>query len=115
MAFEITSAYGSVGLSFGIPGQVYSLSGGMTNLGKCVIIGIMWLGKHRGLPSSKDEVIDFEMLKYCSACRYDQYEFNEEQRLMKDIKAKVPVDESLVNTASEMKEKASDEDTIIVE
>jgi Trk-type K+ transport system membrane component len=67
--FEIISAYGNVGLSFGMPGEDYSLVGAFTTLGKFVIICIMWLGKHRGLPSSQDDVIDFNFSKYKLACR----------------------------------------------
>jgi Trk-type K+ transport system membrane component len=71
--FEIISAYGNVGLSLGVPGQVISLSGAFTPAGKCMIIFIMWLGKHRGLPSSSDEVVDFKCEDYLSACRYFEY------------------------------------------
>ena len=71
--FEIISAYGNVGLSLGVPGQVISLSGTFSPIGKCVIIFIMWLGKHRGLPSKDDEVIDFRCDDYLSACRYFDY------------------------------------------
>lgn len=67
--FEIISAYGNVGLTFGMPGEDYSLVGGMTSLGKFIIICVMWLGKHRGLPSSNDDVIDFTFSKYKIACR----------------------------------------------
>ena len=67
--FEIISAYGNVGLTFGMPGEDYSLVGGMTSLGKFIIICVMWLGKHRGLPSSNDDVIDFAFSKYKIACR----------------------------------------------
>lgn len=70
--FEIISGYGNVGLSLGVPGQVYSLSGAMTVTGKLVIVLVMWLGKHRGLPSAKDEVVDFAWERYLSACRYDR-------------------------------------------
>jgi hypothetical protein len=65
--FEIISAYGNVGLSLGYPDVNYSLSGTMSVLGKLVIISVMLLGKHRGLPASDDEVIDFkvENLRKC--------------------------------------------------
>ena len=68
--FEIVSAYGNVGLSLGVPGQVYSLSGAMSSTGKAVMIAMMWLGKHRGLPSAKDEVVDFGWDRYLVACRF---------------------------------------------
>jgi Trk-type K+ transport system membrane component len=59
IAFEMISAYGSVGLSLGIPGQLYCLVGQMSGFGKFVIVLIMFLGKHRGLPNQNDEVINF--------------------------------------------------------
>lgn len=58
--FEMISAYGCVGLTFGIPGECVALSGVLSTSGKLVIISLMVLGKHRGLPSSEDEVIDFK-------------------------------------------------------
>eukprot|EP01040_Poterioochromonas_malhamensis_P006498 gene6498-6998_t len=51
--FEMISAYGAVGLTLGIPGKSYSLSGQMSNF-----------GKHRGLPNQDDEVIDFTFEKF---------------------------------------------------
>lgn len=72
IAFEIISAYGSVGLSMGIPGQAYSLSGAMTSFGKLVMIAVMVLGKHRGLPSSSDEVMDYSFEEYKRAWHYEE-------------------------------------------
>jgi Trk-type K+ transport system membrane component len=65
--FEVVSAYSSVGLSFGVPGKPYSLSGELTSLGKFVIICMMWMGKHRGLPNRNDPVIDFTFDKFQKA------------------------------------------------
>jgi Trk-type K+ transport system membrane component len=67
MIFEVVSAYSSVGLSFGVPGKPYSLSGAFTSLGKFVIISMMWMGKHRGLPNRNDPVIDFTFEKFQKA------------------------------------------------
>eukprot|EP00960_Hanusia_phi_P048986 759289-Hanusia_phi.AAC.2 len=60
LLFELISAYGNVGLSFGIEGKTYSLSGGMATLGKLIIIGAMLLGKHRALPTHTDMVLNFK-------------------------------------------------------
>lgn len=70
VVFEIVSAYGAVGLSLGYPGKPYSLSGAMTPLGKLTIIFLMFMGKHRGLPSPKDEVVDFDFKNLRHACGY---------------------------------------------
>eukprot|EP00960_Hanusia_phi_P046326 757754-Hanusia_phi.AAC.1 len=59
LIFELVSAYGSVGLSMGATGQSYSLSGEMSTLGKTIIIVAMFLGKHRGLPTHTDMVLNF--------------------------------------------------------
>jgi potassium uptake Trk family protein len=55
--FEVTSAYGTVGLSTGIPGQDYSLSGSFASLSKIVMLFVMVRGRHRGLPLAIDRSI----------------------------------------------------------
>lgn len=57
LLFEVTSAYGTVGLSTGIPGQDYSLSGSFANLSKVVMLFVMVRGRHRGLPLAIDRSI----------------------------------------------------------
>ena len=55
--FEVTSAYGTVGLSTGVPGQEYSLSGSFASLSKVVMLFVMVRGRHRGLPLAIDRSI----------------------------------------------------------
>lgn len=55
--FELTSAYGTVGLSLGFPGSNTSLCGEFTVLAKLVVIATMIRGRHRGLPNSIDRAI----------------------------------------------------------
>ncbi|KIM52874.1 hypothetical protein SCLCIDRAFT_32289 [Scleroderma citrinum Foug A] len=55
--FEIVSAYGSVGLSLGIPNQNYAFSGALRPLSKLVICVVMLRGRHRGLPAATDRAI----------------------------------------------------------
>ncbi|CDO72194.1 hypothetical protein BN946_scf184970.g46 [Trametes cinnabarina] len=57
LLFELVSAYGTVGLSLGIPGANYSLSGGMHTLSKLVICAVMLRGRHRGLPVALDRAV----------------------------------------------------------
>ncbi|PIL35135.1 transporter [Ganoderma sinense ZZ0214-1] len=57
LIFEVVSAYGTVGLSLGIPGLNYSLSGGMHTLSKLVISVVMLRGRHRGLPVALDRAV----------------------------------------------------------
>ncbi|RYG64247.1 hypothetical protein EON64_14375, partial [archaeon] len=71
--FELVSAYGNIGLSVGVPGQSYSLIGAFSMVGKLVIFFVMILGKHRGLPSSSDEVIDYQFIDYQRAWHYDRH------------------------------------------
>ena len=59
LLFEIASAYGNVGLSLGVNNSTASLSCDFSPLGKCIIIFIMLLGKHRGWPKPSDTVLDF--------------------------------------------------------
>ncbi|UPX12114.1 uncharacterized protein EKO05_0002685 [Ascochyta rabiei] len=55
--FEVTSAYGTVGLSTGVPGKNYSLSGSFASLSKVVMLFVMVRGRHRGLPLAIDRSI----------------------------------------------------------
>lgn len=55
--FELTSAYGTVGLSTGTPYDNFSLSGRFSTLSKLVVIAVMLRGRHRGLPVAIDRAI----------------------------------------------------------
>ncbi|KAG9381186.1 Potassium transport protein 1 [Pyrenophora tritici-repentis] len=55
--FEVTSAYGTVGLSMGVPGKDYSLCGDFAGLSKVVLLFAMVRGRHRGLPLAIDRSI----------------------------------------------------------
>lgn len=55
--FELTSAYGTVGLSMGTPTDNFSLSGRFNVLGKLIVIAVMLRGRHRGLPAAIDRAI----------------------------------------------------------
>lgn len=55
--FELTSAYGTVGLSTGTPTDAFSLSGRFKVLSKLVVIATMLRGRHRGLPVAIDRSI----------------------------------------------------------
>ncbi|PKX91476.1 putative cation transporter [Aspergillus novofumigatus IBT 16806] len=55
--FETVSAYGTVGISTGLPDQMYSFSGGWHTLSKLVLCVVMLRGRHRGLPVAIDKAI----------------------------------------------------------
>ncbi|EAW13680.1 putative cation transporter [Aspergillus clavatus NRRL 1] len=55
--FETVSAYGTVGLSTGLPDETYSFSGGWHTLSKLVLCAVMLRGRHRGLPVAIDKAI----------------------------------------------------------
>lgn len=55
--FEVVSAYGTVGLSFGYPGVNTSFSGQFNTVSKLVIIAMQIRGRHRGLPYSLDRAV----------------------------------------------------------
>lgn len=55
--FEVVSAYGTVGLSFGYPGVNTSFSGQFNVISKLVIIAMQIRGRHRGLPYSLDRAV----------------------------------------------------------
>ncbi|KAJ5543743.1 hypothetical protein N7513_007251 [Penicillium frequentans] len=55
--FEVVSAYGTVGLSFGYPGVNTSFSGQFNVISKLVIIAVEIRGRHRGLPYNLDRAV----------------------------------------------------------
>ncbi|KAF9650993.1 TrkH-domain-containing protein [Thelephora ganbajun] len=55
--FELVSAYGTVGLSLGIPTANYSLSGVFHPLSKLIVCLVMLRGRHRGLPVAIDRAV----------------------------------------------------------
>lgn len=55
--FELVSAYGTVGLSLGIPTDNFSLSGAFHPLSKLVVCLVMLRGRHRGLPVAIDRAV----------------------------------------------------------
>ncbi|PCH40404.1 TrkH-domain-containing protein [Wolfiporia cocos MD-104 SS10] len=57
LIFELVSAYGTVGLSLGIPYANYSFSGALHTLSKLIICAVMIRGRHRGLPVALDRAV----------------------------------------------------------
>ena len=57
ICFEVSSAFGTVGLSTGFPGANYSYSGAFYGLSKFLIILTFLAGRHRGLPALFDSTI----------------------------------------------------------
>jgi len=55
--FEVVSAYGTVGISVGLPTQNYSFSGAWNPGSKLVLCLVMLRGRHRGLPVALDRAI----------------------------------------------------------
>ncbi|KAJ3523993.1 hypothetical protein NM688_g8637 [Phlebia brevispora] len=55
--FELVSAYGTVGLSLGVPYANYSLSGALSPLSKLIVCAVMLRGRHRGLPVAIDRAV----------------------------------------------------------
>lgn len=55
--FEVVSAYGTVGISTGLPGVAYSFSGGLYTGSKLVLCLVMLRGRHRGLPVALDRAV----------------------------------------------------------
>ncbi|KAL6895922.1 cation transport domain-containing protein [Trichoderma longibrachiatum] len=55
--FEIVSAYGTVGLSMGVPGVNASLCSQFSVPGKLIIVAMQIRGRHRGLPYGLDRAV----------------------------------------------------------
>ncbi|KAF8178668.1 cation transport protein-domain-containing protein [Mycena galopus ATCC 62051] len=61
IVFELVSAYGTVGLSLGIPTENYSFSGAFSPLSKLIVCLVMLRGRHRGLPVAIDRAVMLPM------------------------------------------------------
>ncbi|KAH9911185.1 cation transport protein-domain-containing protein [Fomitopsis serialis] len=57
LLFEVVSAYGTVGLSLGVPYDNFSFSGALRTLSKLIICAVMIRGRHRGLPVAIDRAV----------------------------------------------------------
>ena len=55
--FEVTSGYGTVGVSTGVPYDAYSLSGAFHKFSKVIMLFVMIRGRLRGLPLAIDRSI----------------------------------------------------------
>ncbi|PCH35574.1 hypothetical protein WOLCODRAFT_91613 [Wolfiporia cocos MD-104 SS10] len=55
--FELVSAYGTVGLSLGVPDANFSFSGALRPLSKLIVCAVMLRGRHRGLPVAIDRAV----------------------------------------------------------
>ncbi|KAG8162089.1 hypothetical protein KVR01_007854 [Diaporthe batatas] len=55
--FEVVSAYGTVGISVGVPWDAYSFSGAWYTGSKLVLCLVMLRGRHRGLPVALDHAV----------------------------------------------------------
>ncbi|KAH9922903.1 cation transport protein-domain-containing protein [Fomitopsis serialis] len=55
--FELVSAYGTVGLSLGVPYANFSFCGALHTLSKLILCAVMVRGRHRGLPVALDRAV----------------------------------------------------------
>ena len=55
--YEVTSGYGTIGVSTGVPYDAYALSGAFHKLSKVIMMFVMIRGRHRGLPLAIDRSI----------------------------------------------------------
>ncbi|KAK2035495.1 TrkH-domain-containing protein [Colletotrichum zoysiae] len=55
--FEVVSAYGTVGISVGIPTDAYSFCGAWNTGSKIILCLVMLRGRHRGLPVALDHAV----------------------------------------------------------
>ncbi|KAH9831322.1 TrkH-domain-containing protein [Rhodofomes roseus] len=57
LIFELVSAYGTVGLSLGVPYANFSFCGALHTLSKLILCAVMVRGRHRGLPVALDRAV----------------------------------------------------------
>jgi len=74
LLFELVSAFGTCGLSIGYPGIATSFSTVFTPFNKFMIVVMMILGRHRGLPNDVDRAIAVPVPS--DEAEYEDEEFN---------------------------------------
>ena len=57
VVFDVVSAFGTVGLSTGVPYDNYSFCGAWHTLSKVILMAVMIQGRHRGLPMAIDRAV----------------------------------------------------------
>ena len=68
--FEVMSAYGTVGLSFGYPGVSTALSAQFGSVSRLVIMAVAMGGRHRGIPAAVDASVFLpDLLQSQQRCR----------------------------------------------
>ncbi|KAI0628944.1 cation transport protein-domain-containing protein [Trametes polyzona] len=82
IVFELVSAYGTVGLSLGVPYANFSFSGALRPLSKLIICAVMIRGRHRGLPVAIDRAV---MLPYEFKQGLQEGEENEDEYGMEEV------------------------------
>ena len=71
--FEVVSAYGTVGLSMGLSYAPYSLSGAFSVPSKLVMVVVMLMGRHRGMPDNIDGAVDINGVWEVGDERFREY------------------------------------------
>lgn len=85
--FEIVSAYGTVGLSMGLSYAPYSFSGGMGIASKLVMVAVMMMGRHRGMPDNIDGAIDINGVWEIADERFKDYTRSPQAQLAEELAA----------------------------
>ncbi|KAA1076364.1 low affinity potassium transporter [Puccinia graminis f. sp. tritici] len=88
--FEVISAYGTIGLSVGLPDSPTSMVGGFSTFSKLVVIAVMLRGRHRGLPIAIDRAV---ILPYDKS-KPDDHTQPENEELIEDEGEHIRPDES---------------------
>lgn len=91
--FELISAYGTVGMSFGASKKSASLVGDMTVLSKLVIVAVIIRGRHRNLPSAVDRAV---MLPHY----LDHHDEVQDQTILSRPSMSVPTGDALPRSSS---------------
>ncbi|KAK4691326.1 Trk/Ktr/HKT type cation transporter, partial [Lecanoromycetidae sp. Uapishka_2] len=100
--FDTVSAFGTVGLSTGVPYDTYSFCGAWHTLSKLILIVVMVRGRHRGLPMAIDRAVLLPGQELME--RMDkEYNDHPSERHMEEERETVRRDESGGNAETEEK------------
>ncbi|KAL6055112.1 low affinity potassium transporter [Balamuthia mandrillaris] len=85
--FEVVSAYGCVGLSLGFPGVIHSFCGVWSPSSKWMLIFVMLMGRHRGLPDDIDKAAKIVLPASSTSASSSGDSSSLERELMEDEEA----------------------------
>ena len=98
--FELLSAYGTNGLSFGYPGVNYNLVGKWKPISKLCIILMLFIGRHRNMPRAVDRPLAAHVRSLDSIVRALKTSEAAAARALEELRARLDAAEAAARTGA---------------